>query len=58
MHVRLVALLLPMAFKLGWRELAQGRMDGLVLVHLVEKASELLFESSIIPIFCFVYELF
>jgi len=54
-HVRLVALLLPVALKLGWRELAQGRMDALVLVHLVEKASELLFESSIIPIFSFVY---
>jgi hypothetical protein len=50
-----VALLLPVALKLGWRELAQGRMDALVLVHLVEKASELLFESSIIPIFSFVY---
>jgi len=30
-------------------------MDVLVLVHLVKKASELLFESSIIPIFSFVY---
>jgi hypothetical protein len=50
-----VALLLPVALKLGWRELAQGRMDALVLVHLIEKASELLFESSIIPIFSFVY---
>src|SRR5437667_12781041 len=36
-----------MAFKLGWSELAQGRMDALVHVHLVEKASELSFDSSI-----------
>jgi hypothetical protein len=57
-HVRLVALLLPVALKPGWRELAHGRMDALVLVRLVEKASELLFESSIILIFSFVYELF
>jgi hypothetical protein len=53
-----VALLLPLAFKPGWRELAHGRMDALVLVRLVEKASELLFERSINPIFSFVYELF
>ena len=58
MHVRLVAQLLPMAFKLGWSELAQGRMDALVHGHLVEKASELLFDSSIIPIFSFVYWLY
>jgi hypothetical protein len=32
-------------------------VDVLVFVHLAEKASELLFESSIIPIFSFVYEL-
>jgi len=55
MYVRLVALLLPVAVKLGWRELAQGRMDALGLVHLVEKASALLFESSIILIGSFVY---
>jgi hypothetical protein len=50
-----MVLLLPVALKLGWSELAHGRMEALVFVHLVEKASELLFESSIIPIFSFVY---
>jgi hypothetical protein len=43
-----MALLLPVAFKLGWSERAQDKMNVLVPGHLVEKASELLFDSSII----------